>query len=407
VNEREPAVQSPRITRLLSLPSSGAVDDFWREITAAGTPLVEPWDDGQVLVTFLWRGEARSTRTWWGVDVELTRIPGTDLWYGSQLLPADLRTIYCLMHDDAAALPTSAAGTGPSHVDAYNSTPFCFPGDPADPADHDQWVSVLELPHAPDEPWTAARPGVTAGSVIETALSSAALGGMRQIAVYRPASVPTAGLPVMVVFDGFLARTVLRIPTILDNLTAAGRMPPVTALFVSNFSESREEELSPTPATMDFVLHELMPWAYTTLGAGAEPARNIIAGASRGGLAAAHIALEAPEVFGAVISQSGSFWWPVPAEGKPEWLIRQVGRRPHADLRFYLDVGTRETIPGPGNAPSQLAVNRRMRDALRAHGYAVTYAEYTGGHDYINWRRTFANAVLAVSTVSTPEPSHR
>jgi enterochelin esterase family protein len=211
----------------------------------------------------------------------------------------------------------------------------------------------------------------------------------------------------MAVLDGFLSRTVLRIPTILDNLIAAGRIPPMTALFVSNFSERREEELSPTPAIADFVVHELMLWAHTTLGAGADPARNIIAGASRGGLVAAHVALGAPQVFGAVISQSGSFWWPAPAEGKPEWLIRQVRRRPDADLRFYLDVGTRETMPGPGNAPSQLAVNRRMRDALRAHGYAVTYAEYTGGHDYINWRRTFANALLAVSRASTPEPSHR
>ena len=395
-------MQSPRITRLLSHPTAEAVDDLWREVTAAGTPLVEPGDDGQVLVTFLWRGEAGSTRTWWGVDVELTRITNTDFWYGTQALPADLRTIYCLMHDDADRLPTSAAGIAPSHIDAHNPSSFCFPGDPADPADYDQWVSILELPDAPEEPWTAARPGVIAGTVVETTLSSTALGGPRQVAVYRPAGVPTAGLPVLVVFDGFLSRTALQIPAILDNLIAARRIPPMVALFVSNFSERREAELTPTPGMADFVVRELMPWAQATLGAGADPVRNIVSGSSRGGLVATHIALQAPEVFGAVISQSGSFWWPSPAEGQPEWLIRQVGRGPRADLRFYLDVGNRETMPGPGDAPSQLAANRRMRDALKTRGYPVTYAEYTGGHDYINWRRTFADALLAVSQVSLP-----
>ena len=73
-------MQSPRITRLLADPSPRAVDAFWREVTTTGTPMVEPWDDDCVLVTFLWRGAATSTRAWWGVDVPLSRVPGTDLW---------------------------------------------------------------------------------------------------------------------------------------------------------------------------------------------------------------------------------------------------------------------------------------------------------------------------------------
>jgi enterochelin esterase family protein len=103
-------------------------------------------------------------------------------------------------------------------------------------------------------------------------------------------------------------------------------------------------------------------------------------------------------LFGAVISQSGSFWWPSPQEGEPEWLTREYANQPSVPVRFYLEVGNRERMPGPGGAPSQVLVNRKMRDTLRDRGYAVTYAEHTGGHDYVNWRRTFADALLAVLT---------
>jgi enterochelin esterase-like enzyme len=395
---------SPRIARLrrdLRAALPGALENFWREVTAAGTPLVEPFDGDTSLVTFLWRGQARSTSVAWGVDVRLLRIPDTDVWYGSQTLPADLRTIYHLAHDGADSIPTDPRGEGPSHIDAYNPHPFTFPGDPDDPTDHDQWLSLLQLPAAPNEEWTAPRAGVARGSMLHANLASVALDGPRRVSMYRPADIPTDGLPTLVVFDGFLSRTVLKIPTTLDNLIAAGRVPPLVALFVSSPNDHRrEEELRPGQSIVDFTTRELMPWARRQWRISEDPKDRAIAGASRGGLAAAYVALRAPDVFGAVISQSGSFWWPSPQEGQPEWLIREYAKHPRAPLRFYLDVGSREDIPGPGGAPSQLLVNRRMRDTLRDRGYPVVYAEYTGGHDYVNWRRTFADALIAVFGVT-------
>ncbi|MET0417759.1 MAG: alpha/beta hydrolase-fold protein [Actinoplanes sp.] len=391
-------MQSPRIARLLSGSSPAALDDFW---SSASTPLIEPYDDGHMLVTFLWRGESAAVRAWWGIDVPLTRQPGTDLWAGSEVFPTDLRTTYCLTHNGAEVAPPDASGVGPSHVDARNPLRLHFPADPADPTDEEGWLSVLALPDAPGEPWLAPRPGVPAGTVTETVLNSRALGGDRRIAVYRPAGLPTEGLPVLVVFDGFLARRVLNIPTVLDNLIAADRIPPMTALFVSNFAATRDDDLRPADGVLGFAAGELMPWARERLGAGLDGRANIVAGASRGGLAATWLGLRAPDVFGAVIAQSGSFWWPTPAEGEPGWLIREVPRRPVSDVRFYLDVGQRETVPGPGGAPSQLTVCRAMRDALRGHGFRVGYHEFSGGHDYINWRRTFPEAMVAVSGART------
>ncbi|WP_236029852.1 alpha/beta hydrolase-fold protein [Paractinoplanes lichenicola] len=375
------------MSTLLEDPAS--LHEWWQRVTANGTPLVEPWRDGSQLVTFLWRGSAQSTRVWWGLDVPLERMRGNDLWYATRVLPSDLSTVYCLVHDGVEELPRDASGRGKTHIDGHNPARYLFPPDPADPGDHDNWVSMLSLPDAPPEPWLAPRPGVTPGVLTEAPFD-------RQVIVYHPAGTATAGLPVLVVFDGWIAREVQRIPTVLDNLIAAGEIPPLVALFVTSHAAGRDDDLSPDGAMRDFVTRELLPWARTTLGAGLDPRANMIAGASRGGLLAAHIGLTAPGSFGAVISQSGSFWWPSDAPGR---LIREVAQRPVADVRFYLDVGIFETFPAPGGVPSQIDMNRAMRDALRKQGYSVAYAEYSGGHDYVNWRRTFADGLIAVAGV--------
>lgn len=401
---------SPRVARLLrDLPDRGSrvVDDFWREVTAAGTPLVEAVDGGSALVTFLWRGEAAHTATAWGVQVELRGIAGTDLWYGSQRLPADLRTLYYLRHR-GDAIPTDPSGLGGSHVDAFNRRPFRFPADRSDPNDRSCWASLLELPAAPAEPWSGPRPGVPRGSLLQTSVRTAALGGRRRIGVYRPAGASEEPLPLLVVFDGYLSRTVLRIPTTLDNLIAAGRIPPTLALFVHAPSGGRRfRELRPGRAIRTFITRELLPWAQRRWHLSDDPRHRVVAGASLGGLAAAYVGLAAPEVFGGVIAQSGSFWWPAPPAAEPEWLTRAYASRPALPLRFYLDVGDRETSSPRGDDLDQVTVNRRFRDVLVDRGYQVTYAEYAGAHDYVNWRRTFADGLLAVLGFPSPPPTVR
>jgi enterochelin esterase family protein len=392
------AAESPRLARLAKSIDEGvpgALDAFWREVTESGAPLVERLGDGSALVTFLWRGQARSVATDWGVRFELTRLAGTDLWYATERMSTDVRTVYYFRRDGARGKPCTPNGDGPVHVDPANPRRLRFPADPGDPTDQDTWVSILELADAPVEQWSISRPGVARGRLLRHTIRSATLGGRRRVWVYRPAGVPTAGLPSLVVFDGYLARTVLRIPTTLDNLIAARQVPPLVALFVATSNGKRRlRELSPGRPIRDFLTGELMPWARRRWGLATDPARNVVAGVSMGGLAAAYAGLCAPDVFGAVIAQSGSFWW-APPGAEPGWLARRFADGPRLPLRFYLDVGSRETEDF-GRGLTQVAANRQMRDALLARGYPVTYVEYAGGHDYVNWRRTFADAMLAV-----------
>ena len=43
-----------------------------------------------------------------------------------------------------------------------------------------------------------------------------------------------------------------------------------------------------------------------------------------------------------------------------------------------------------------LETNRHLRDVLLAKGYQVTYQQFLGGQDYLSWRGTFADGLLAL-----------
>jgi enterochelin esterase family protein len=397
-------MRSRRIAALLADPSPDAVDRFWSEVTAAGTPLVEPWDDGRDLVTFVWRGRADRIRAWRNIDVPLTRVPGTDLWWGSELFPSDFCTLYCLVHDDTARMPDSATESFPSLLDPGNPRTVFFPADPADPTDVDGWASLLELPGTPPAPWMDPRPGVPAGRSDTGVFASAAFGTDVHVTAHLPYGVEPDGLPVVVVFDGYLGMTVMRMPTTLDNLIAEERIPPVAALFVRGRDERRSANLAPGPELETFAAGELLPWAREKWRVGSPYGDNAVAGMSLGGLAAAHLGLTRPDLFRTVVSHSGSFWWPAPAHGEPGRLIRDAARLADPAVRFFLDVGTLETMAGPGGAPDQITVCRAMRDALRGRGCPVTYVEYAGGHDYVNWRRNFAEALIVTRARTSDRP---
>ena len=135
-----------------------------------------------------------------------------------------------------------------------------------------------------------------------------------------------------------------------------------------------------------------------------DPRRTIVTGSSAGGLGAAYVAFRRPDLFGNVLSQSGAFWRGNEASNEPpyEWLTSQYAASPRRDIRFLLEVGSRESRgPLGGAAPSILDANRRLRDALTKKGYAVTYAEVPDGvHSPDTWRQRLPAALALLA--STP-----
>jgi enterochelin esterase family protein len=76
-------------------------------------------------------------------------------------------------------------------------------------------------------------------------------------------------------------------------------------------------------------------------------------------------------------------------------LIEQFAMTEHLPLRVYLEAGLLEDQrDAPGT--TILRANRHLRDVLRAKGYWLHYQEYCGGHQYINWRGTLPDGLIAL-----------
>jgi enterochelin esterase family protein len=176
------------------------------------------------------------------------------------------------------------------------------------------------------------------------------------------------------------------------------------AVFVKHIN--REKELSCSEPFADFLAKELVPWMQKHHGVSPRGARTIVGGVSLGGLMSAYCGLRHSEVFGNVLSQSGSYhwypgWWDKvpPPDAEPGWLTRQFVTTPSRAVRFYLEAGLFED-----RSPlSLLAENRRFRDVLKAKGYSVDYSQFSGGHDFRGWRGSFANGLMAL----TAEPGQK
>ncbi len=400
---------SPRLEVLRQALEAGnieALDVFWQEVIEQGAPIIEriEGDDDHSLVTFLWR--AKQIRSVAMISLltnpttyPMTRLLDTDLWYKTCSVRNDVRATYLFFLDD------------PSHPieegDDYGSRWANYQPDPFNPH---TFVftgiklirSVLELPATPAQPWLEPRDGTPKGKVEHHQIHSDILGNERRLWLYTPPGYTPdrdEAYGLLILFDGEAYVEHIPTPTILDNLLSAGHIPPVVAVLLDSLSfETRLRELLCHKPFNDFLVTEFMPWVRAHYHVTSDPKQTLVGGTSAGGLAAAYAGLEHSQLFGNILSQSGAFSWKPESEQEYEWMARQFASREKLPLRFYIDAGILEvnSLRDIGDAPNLLTANRHLRHVLRAKGYEVHYAEFSGGHDYISWQGTLADGLQAL-----------
>lgn len=397
-----PEYLSPRIAALAhTLQGGGDTAAFWDEIARHGTPVVEDAGDGQVILTFLWRGAHRNVRLFGGPSSDhewLERLGDSDVWFKSFTVPDSTRLSYRLAPDvpdiPGNARTRRAALLATAQMDPLNRHPW-----PVDAPDRFNADATVTLENAPPQPGTPPDPQADP-RISRFVLDSLTLGNSREITVSRPRDLDPSDprIVIAVIFDGEKALERIEAPQVLDTLTRQGRLPPVVAVLVPSIdSQTRARELPGNRVFADVLADELLPQVAAHLGVAPDPARTVLAGASYGGLAAATVALTRPDAFGNALSMSGSFWWApgdADTDGTP-WMADQVARRTSPPpVRFFLSAGLFES--GRRGTAGILETSRILRDTLRLRGYDVTWRTYSGGHDYLVWRGALADGLIAL-----------
>ena len=421
---------SPRLKALKDRLKSGdrtALDSFWKEIEQHGAPMIEPAKDSdrEILVTIFWRAREETRNVFvfrlGEVNKPMARLLDTDLWYKTFRLQKGARFIYQL----ATNLPDPKTWGGVTRFagvvrnDPLNPLQFAEHYNEFNPYEGNAF-SAVELPSAEPQSWNVVRPNVPTGRVQRDKFRSKLLGNERPIWIYTPPGYAAGKKPygLLVLSDGGQYVNTVRIATTLDNLIAAGLIPQLVAVMVDN--PDRFRELSCNLQYADFLAQEIVPWARANYHATDRPEQTIIGGASLGGLQAAFVGLRHPDVFGNVLSQSGSFPWKPDGEKEYEWLNRQFAASPRLPLRFSFEAGLlegtwwwRSLVPVSSTGPTVidptlLAANRNLRDTLESKGYPVHYTEFNGNHGFLNWRGTLASHLIALVGIKpAPKISQR
>jgi len=239
--------------------------------------------------------------------------------------------------------------------------------------------------------WTLADPSARPGTVDEIAISSAALGDDRHVAVYVPARFRRSRrYPLLIVHDGLDYLRYASLQVVLDNLIHRLEIPPMIVALTQ--SPDRLAEYAGHDGHARFVAEELPRQLQHDFPLHPSPAARGLMGASFGGVASLHAAWRHPGVFGRLVLQSGSFAFAdighhrrSPTFDPVARFVNEFRRRPGtAAERMYLSCGIYESL---------IYENRSLVPLLRHHGIEVRYEEVRDGHNWENWRDRLQSAL--------------
>lgn len=377
------------------------IDNFWDKAKQAGTPLIEPLDEQQSRVTFLWRGAKQNVRIWGGVSTDhdfMERLGETDLWYKSYVVPNDTLIEYRLA-PDIPTLPMDEytqrrALLSTAQADPLNKTPYFEKiGQNLQNTDKFNYYSLVKLAKAPTPSYLLEDTNITKGTMQELVFDSTKLGNKRRLFAYLPANFNTENsYPILYLFDGVEYTERVPTKTILDNMIAQKVIPPTVAIFIENpSSESRRMELPANPIFTQILAEEIVPFAEKSIGVKAK--ERIISGSSYGGLSSAYTMLNYSHLFKKALILSGSFWWNpknTPSENS-NYIAYEFARKEKLPVCFFITAGFYE-----GGRSNILETSRHLKDVLLAKGYPVTYMEQSTSHGYLAWQGLISEGLKAL-----------
>ncbi|AUZ04958.2 MULTISPECIES: alpha/beta hydrolase-fold protein [Vitreoscilla] len=378
---------------------------FWQRIAAQSTPITEPINAQSMRLVYLWRGAKNNVRMIGGASNNhdwLQRLPNSDVWYKEYVVPHDYRGSYVFAVDiphlqndgmdgcDRQQAQESRAQRlailGHLHTDPYNPNTLM-----ASKTTTQRNESVFDAA-SESHPNTDT---VVSSHVQTHVLHSSVLNNQRRISIYQPPNAAnTNNLPTLIFLDGESYTESIDVPRLLDEWILTGRIAPVQAIFVHNPSaQARNQELPPNANYVHMIETELLPFLHTHLHTPMSAQNTAIIGSSFGGLAAANLGLSLPRHFSHVVSLSGSFWWQAKHQlphDKP-FVLQRIQHHPPTTLKWFLSANSDET---GRNQAGILETTQEVYHSLKIQQQDVIFQQYSGGHNYVVWKKALLDALL-------------
>lgn len=363
--------------------------DFWNQCRKEGLPLIEKNElyADYVYVTFIYQNTDKYADIKLFIpgiydeyrfgDMKMYQLQDTDLYYRTYLLPNDI----CISYRFDVK---NKKGTTTRELDKFNANRIPK-GSPRSYS-----YSVLDLSNFGTD-WSEPKHTNTGSRVESFTHHSNILNNQRDIYVYLPPDYGkdnSRNYSVIYLFDAFVYMNRVEVPVVLDNLIAEKKIEPVIAVMFDNpTGESRYKEYPLNFEFKEAIVSEFIPLIRKKYKVSTDPQKTIIGGMSYGGLAAAFFAYYHSDIFGNVLSQSGSFWRDLELtdlhknEVRNDWLPQQYLSTEKKDIAFFLDWGLQENMV--------LGSNRNFVKILDKKNYTYRFAEFNGWHNWANTRRTF------------------
>jgi len=316
----------------------------------------------------------------------MERVINTNLWYITYEIEEDVRLMYFFSPNDPLDNDWNGRFANRLVHDKFNKNIFNF-------EDGDKG-SYVEMPSAPEFIWTRKEYGIHKGRVEEYEFQSNNQVDKCRVRVYTPFGYEKGkkDYGFMVLTDGNDYINILSAIETLDKLVDSKKIPSIIAVFIDSSDEKRSEELMCNDSFCRVIAKELIPWVRERYSISKNPEEAIICGLSLGGLTATYLGLNYPEIFGNVLSQSGSYWYRsegFSATKEDCWIGTKFKETDRLPLKFYLDVGIFEH-------KEMIYANINLRDILLDKGYSIDFKWFNSSHDYLSWGETLAHGLISL-----------
>ncbi|MDR9889022.1 enterochelin esterase [Pseudenterobacter timonensis] len=364
---------------------------WWRD--PAGTELTSPVKRVWIYITGV-TDHHQNAR-----PQSLARVPGTDVWQWEGEFSPGWRGSYCFIpSDNAQDFATDVLqGDLPDRMALREGWRKLLPKAIADPCNPLSWrggrghpVSALEMPDAPPQPgWDCPDAPYTPPKQIRW--RSQRLGNARRVWLFTTGEATEEARPLVILLDGQFWAESMPVWPALAALTAEGKLPPAVYLLIDAIDTThRSRELPCNPDFWQAIQEELLEQVRALAPFSDRADRTVVAGQSFGGLSSLYAALNWPQRFGCVLSQSGSYWWPHRG-GQGEGLLTtqlKAGEKTAHRLRIVIEAGRRE--------PLIFRTSQEIYTQLQNTAQSIFWRQVDGGHDALCWRGGLTQGLITL-----------